>query len=313
MNKKKISIYTPCFNEEQNLEICYTAIKNLFEQKLKNYTYEHIFGDNSSNDNSLKILKDIASKDKNIKILSYSRNFGAFQSLYKGVVTSTGDAIICISADLQDPPELIPEMVEKWENGFDVVYGKKISREESFIFQNIRKFYYKLVKQFSFIDIPENVSEFCLIDKKVQKSLKQFDDYYPYLRGMIANCGFKQAFIEYKWKKRKFGKTTGTSYILIDNAINGLISFSNLPMRICLFVGILISLISIVFSIYSFFVALILTKKAIPGISMIITAIFFFFGVVLFFLGVVGEYISAIHSQVRKKPNVIVNEKINFD
>ena len=313
MNKKKISIYTPCFNEEDNIEYCYSTIKDLFKNDLKDYDYEHIFGDNCSEDNSLQILRDICSKDKNIKVISYSRNFGAFQSLYNGAISAVGDAIICISADLQDPPELIPEMIDKWQNGYDVVYGKKIAREESFIMQNMRKFYYKMVKKFSYIDIPENVGEFCLINKKVQDAIKLYDDYYPYLRGMIANCGFKRSYIEYTWKKRKFGKSTGSPYILIDNAINGLISFSNFPMRICLFVGMIISFASVVFSIYSFFVALFLPKEAMPGISMLIVSIFFFFGVTLFFLGVVGEYISAIHSQVRKKPLVIINEKINFD
>ena len=313
MNKQKISIYTPCFNEEDNIAYCYSKIKDLFENKLKDYDYEHIFGDNCSEDNSIKILRDISSMDKNVKVISYSRNFGAFQSLYNGAISATGDAIICISADLQDPPELIPEMIEKWQNGYDVVFGKKIAREESFIMQNIRKFYYKMVKKFSYIDIPENVGEFCLINKKVQDAIKLFDDYYPYLRGMIASCGFKRAYIEYTWKKRKFGKSTGSPYILVDNAINGLISFSNFPMRICLFAGMTISFVSVVFSIYSFIVALLLPKEALPGISMLIVAIFFFFGVTLFFLGVVGEYISAIHSQVRKKPLVIINEKINFD
>ncbi len=313
MSKKKISVYTPCFNEEDNIEYCYSTIKNLFINSLKDYDYEHIFGDNCSEDKTLVKLKEISSKDKNVKVISYSRNFGAFQSLYNGAISATGDAIICISADLQDPPEIIPKMVEKWENGFDVVYGKKIAREESFIMQNIRKFYYKIVKKFSYIDIPENVGEFCLINKKVQNAIKLFDDYYPYLRGMIANCGFKRAYVEYTWKKRKFGKSTGSTYILIDNAINGLISFSNIPMRICLFVGAIISTISVCFSIYSFFVALLLPKAAQPGISLLIVAIFFFFGITLFFLGVVGEYISAIHSQVRKKPLVIINEKINFD
>ena len=313
MNKKKISIYKPCFNEEDNIEYCYSTIKDLFKNDLKDYDYEHIFGDNCSEDNSLQILRDISSKDKNIKVISYSRNFGAFQSLYNGAISAVGDAIICISADLQDPPELIPEMIDKWQNGYDVVYGKKIAREESFIMQNMRKIYYKMVKKFSYIDIPENVGEFCLINKKVQDAIKLYDDYYPYLRGMIANCGFKRAYIEYTWKKRKFGKSTGSPYILIDNAINGLISFSNFPMRICLFVGMIISFASVVFSIYSFFVALFLPKEAMPGISMLIVSIFFFFGVTLFFLGVLGEYISAIHSQVRKKPLVIINEKINFD
>lgn len=310
--KRKISIYTPCLNEEANVDFCYEEIKKIMNDKFPNYDYEHIFGDNCSTDQTLSKLKNIASKDKNVKVLSYSRNFGAFQSLFYGITSVSGDGAICIAADLQDPPEVLIEMVQKWEQGFDVVYGKKTEREEGFIMQTIRKFYYKLVSKFASIDIPENVGEFCFLDRKVIDALKQFEDYYPYLRGMIANCGFKSAVVNYKWGKRKYGKTTGSSYILIDNAINGIISFTNIPLRFCLFIGISISTISILYSLYSFFVALLLPKAAAPGISMIIVAIFFFFGVTLFFLGILGEYVSAIHSQVRKKPMVIVREKINF-
>lgn len=311
--KKKISIYTPCYNEQETIEYCYTEIKKIFNEKLKNYDYEHIFGDNFSEDLTLIKLKKIAQQDKNVKIISYSRNFGAFASLYNGIISSTGDSVICIAADLQDPPDTIPKMVEKWEEGFEVVYGKKVKREESFLMQFLRNFYYKLVNKFSYSKIPENVGEFCLIDKKVKEALKLFEDHYPYVRGMIADCGFKKTFVDYIWRKRKFGKSTASAYVLVDNAINGLISASKIPMRICLIIGFAISIISMLYSIYSFSYALLMPKQAAPGISLIITAIFFFFGVVLFFLGFVGEYISAIHFQVRKRPLVVINEKINFE
>lgn len=311
--KKKISIYTPCFNEEKNIEYCYKEVQNIFINDLVDYEYEHIFGDNCSSDETLNKLKYIANIDKKVKIISYSRNFGAFQSLYHGVTSASGDAIICLAADLQDPPDKIPEMINLWEKGYEVVYGKKIARDEPKPIQFLRKLYYKLVRKFANIEIPENVGEFSLIDKKVQEALKLFDDHYPYLRGMIASCGFKSTFVDYTWKKRKFGKSTANPFILIDNAINGLISFTNLPMRICLFLGFAISIISIFYSSYAFLLALFLPKLVAPGVSILIVALFFFFGITLFFLGILGEYISAIHSQVRKKPLVIIKEKINFD
>ena len=311
--KKKISVYTPCFNEQDNVKVCYNEVKELFDTKLKDYDYEHIFGDNFSSDSTMEELKKIAKIDKNIKILSYSANFGAFNSIYYGTISSSGDASICLACDLQDPPNKIVDMVAMWEKGYDVVYGKKIKREEKLLITLIRNVYYRLVNKLSRHNIPENVTEFSLIDKKVVEALRLFDDNYPYLRGMIAACGFKTAYVEYTWKKRKYGKSTSSIADLMNDGINGLISYSNIPLRISLFLGMIISLISLVYAFYSFLTALFLPKAAAPGISLIITALFFFFGIIIFFIGILGEYIGAIHSQVRKKPAVIVREKINFD
>ena len=315
-NKKKklISIVTPCFNEDGNIELCYKELKKIFKSNLANYDYEHIFCDNASTDNSINVLRKIAAKDKNIKVIVHSRNFGAFNSFYNGMLAAKGDGIIpFFPADMQDPPEVIPKLVEKWEKGFEVVFGKKITRDESRIMQGLRKVYYKLVSKVANIEIPQNVGEFSLIDKKVQDALRGFEDYYPYLRGMIASCGFKTSTVEYAWKKRLVGKTSGGALILIDNAINGLISFTNLPMRLCMFFGFGISFMALIYSSYSFFMAFTGAGGALPGIPLLITAVFFFFGVTLFFLGVLGEYVSAIHFQVRKRPLVIEAERINFE
>lgn len=311
--KKLISVVTPCFNEEGNVDRCYTELKKVFERYLPQYNYEHIFCDNGSKDNTVKKLKIIAAKDKNVKVIVHSRNFGAYNSIYNGTISATGDAIVpAFSADCQDPAKIIPKFVKNWEAGSDVVFGRKKSRDESMLMQSMRRFYYKLVSNFANIDIPENVGEFSLIDKKVQDSLKEYKDYYPYLRGMIASCGFKTSTVDYDWVKRLVGKSTGSTFILIDNAINGLISFTNLPMRICMMLGFSISILSLIYSLISIVVAVFDDGAVQPGISLIIISLFFFFGLILFFIGVLGEYVSAIHFQVRKRPLVIEAERINF-
>jgi glycosyltransferase involved in cell wall biosynthesis len=314
-HKKKliISIVTPCFNEENNIDACYKEVKRVMEKDLPNFSYEHIFCDNNSSDKTLEKIKAIAKKDKNIKLIAYSRNFGAFASVFNGMLRATGDAIIpMLAADLQDPPSVIPKMVKLWRNGYKVIYGQRKNRQEGCVMKLFRNLYYLMVEKSSNVKVHKNVGEFTLIDKKVQDVLRDFDDYFPYLRGMISSCGFKSAFVQYKWGVRKEGVSTGSPLILINDAINGLISFTNLPMRLCMFGGIIVSSLSLLYVIYSLIVVTFLPTQAAPGISLIITAIFLFFGITFIFLGILGEYISAIHFQVRKKPLVVIEETVNF-
>ena len=314
-NKKKkllISIVTPCLNEENNIDACYKEVKRVMSG-LPNLDYEHIFCDNDSSDKTILKIKAIAKKDKKIKIIVHSRNFGAFASIFNGMLSATGDAIIpMLAADLQDPPNVIPKMIKLWQKGNKVVYGKRVDRKQGIIISFFRSIYYLLIEKSSNIKTVKNVGEFTLIDKEVQNALKEFDDYFPYLRGMIASCGFKSAIVEYKWGIRNKGKTSATALALINDGVNGLISFSNLPMRICMFSGVLISILSILYAIYSLIIVTWFPIQAAPGISLIITSIFFFFGITFLFLGILGEYVSAIHFQVRKKPLVIELERINF-
>jgi glycosyltransferase involved in cell wall biosynthesis len=311
---KKISIITPCYNEEANVEECYKKIKEIFKINLKDYSYEHIFCDNNSSDKTLLLLKEIAKKDKNVKIIVNSRNFGAFNSMFNGMLAASGDAVIpLVPADLQDPPELIPEFVSQWSAGYEVVYGIRNVRNEPFLMHKARSIYYRIVNRFANIDIPLNAGEFTLIDKKVHDALKQYEDYYPYLRGMIANCGFRSVLIPYVWKVRERGLSKANWYTLIDAGLNGLISFTNIPMRLCMFSGFLIAAGSISYSFFIFFSILFFKSgDAIAGIPTITIALFFLFGITLFFLGILGEYVSAIHFQVRKRPLVIERERINF-
>jgi len=314
LNKKQISIITPCFNEESTVQECYETIKNIFETQLAHYNYEHIFCDNASTDRTVEILRELSKHDLRVKVIVHSRNFGVFRSMFNGLTASSGDGVIpFVPADLQDPPELIPQFIEQWTQGFDIVYGVRSDREESAVLHMMRKIYYRLVNQLASIDIPLNVGEFTLIDRKVVEVLKEYEDYYPYVRGMIASCGFRSTSISYVWRARKRGLSKANAYALIDQGLNGLISFTNIPMRICMLFGFGIAFLSIFYSFFSFVISLIWFRQlAAPGIQTLIVAVFFFSGVILFALGIMGEYICAIHFQVRKRPLVVESERINF-
>lgn len=312
--KKCISIITPCYNEEDNVRDCYGAVKGLFAAALAEYDYEHIFCDNASTDTTLSTLKEIAREDRHVKIIVNARNFGPLRSMFNGLLNARGDAILVfLAADLQDPPELIPDFVKKWEQGYHVVYGIRKKREEGFVMVSLRKFYYRLVNKFADIYIPPDVGEFQLIDRVVLEALRQFDDYYPYLRGMIASCGFRAIGIEYTMKARKKGFSKNKLYTLIDQGVNGLISFTNIPLRLCMLFGFVLSGISILYAVIQLVITLVSLTFAPPGIPTLIVALFFFSGVQLFFIGLLGEYIGAIHFQVRKRPLVIERERINFE
>lgn len=316
MNRKKlISIITPCFNEELNIADCVEAVRAIFQKHLTSYKYEHIFCDNASTDQTVSILSQIAKQDVSVKIIVNARNYGPFRSTFNGVRHAAGDAVIVmLPADLQDPPELIIEFVKQWEAGYEVVYGIRTNRQESWILRNIRKIYYRTLSKFADISIPVDTAEFQLIDKVVVDALKQHEDYYPYIRGMIANCGFRRLGIPYQWKVRQKGFSKNRFYHLVDQGLNGLISFTNFPMRFCMFIGFIISMMSFSYAVITFFYNVIHhANVTVPGIPTLIVALFFFGGIQLLFLGVIGEYVAAIHFQVRKRPLVITRTKQNFD
>lgn len=313
--RRLISIVTPCFNEQENVGDCYEAIKRIFETELTHYDYEHIFCDNNSTDSTASALRSIAATDPRIKVILNARNFGPFCSLFNGILSTSGDGILAfLPADLQDPPELLPQFVAKWEEGFEVVRGIRKRREESVVMQGVRRAYYRTVSRLANIEIPIDVGEFQFVDRAVVNALRQYDDYYPYVRGMIANCGFRSIGIEFTWRSRKKGISKNRLYHLIDQGLNGLISFTNLPMRLCMFTGLMIAMASFAFAAFAFVYNMIYFRQlSQPGIPTLIVALFFFSGVQLFFFGVLGEYIAAIHSQVRRRPLVVERERINFD
>ena len=312
--RKLISIVTPCFNEALNVRDCYEAVRAMFAGELSRYDYEHVFCDNASTDGTVQILKELAAADPHVKVIVNARNFGPFNSMFNGLLSTSGDAVVpMLAADLQDPPEVILEFVKRWEEGYRVVYGIRANREESWPMRTMRAIYYRLVNRFANIEIPLNAGEFQLIDRVVVQALRQCDDYYPYLRGLIFNCGFRSVGVSYTWKARAKGFSKNRLYHLIDQALNGLISFTNIPMRMCLMSGMLIAFASICYSLFTLVSNIIFYRElSAPGIPTLIAALFFFSGVQLAFMGILGEYISAIHFQVRKRPLVIEVERINY-
>jgi polyisoprenyl-phosphate glycosyltransferase len=312
--KELISVITPCFNEEANVVECYETVQAVFDGLLPDYDYEHIFCDNASSDRTVEILKEISVKDRRVKIIVNSRNFGPFRSLFNGLMSSSGDAVVVfLPADLQDPPEVIVDFIRLREQGYEVVYGIRKHREESWIMRTIRRAYYRLVSRMANIQIPVDVGEFQLVDRKVVEALRQCDDYYPYIRGMIAGCGFRSVGVEFTWKARKRGLSRNRLYDLIDQGLNGMISFTNVPLRLCMFLGFLVAMLSFLYGTSALILNLVYYRElAPPGIPTLIVALFFFFGFQLLLIGVLGEYISAIHSQVRKRPLVVERERVNF-
>jgi len=310
---KKLSIITPCYNEEVNVEICAQELKKVMQEKLSGYDYEHIFADNASTDSTLEKLREIARKDAHIKVISNSRNVGPFRNMWNAMKSATGDAVVpLLPADLQDPPSVIPELVKHWEQGFLVTYGVRANREESLIMRMARGLYYRIIKKFASAVIPLNSGEFLLADKNVIDSILIVDDQYPYIRGLIAQTGVKSASVPYTWVRRERGKSKNSFISLIDQAINGFVSTSRVPARLALLGGFLLSFFGFAYAIFTAIMVLISDGTAPVGIPTIIVGIFLLGGVQLLFLGLIGEYILSIHGQVRRTPPMFEVERINF-
>ena len=315
MNKKLISIVCPCYNEQDNLPKLKEKLENIFGNQLNAYNYEVFFIDDCSKDNSRMILRDFAAKNKNFKVIFNAINYGPLKSCFNALKYCKGDAIVpMMPVDMQDPPEVLIEFVKKWENNVDIVYGVKKKRQEAWLLRKLRNIYYLLVSKISNINIPPYVGEYQLIDKKINDLLKNYDDYYPYTRGLIATLSSNTAPVEYTWEKRIHGTSNMRLLKLIDLGLNGIISFSNTPIRIFTLLGILVSLISFLFIILQILTYFFTDRMGVPGITILIVSIFFFSGLQFLFFGIIGEYIHAIHGQVRRPPKfVIEQEKINID
>jgi len=309
---KFISVVTPCYNEEENVERVYKEVKMVFES-LGGYTYEHIFIDNASRDRTVPKLKAIAENDKNVKVIVNSRNFGHIRSPYYAYLQATGDAVIAIAADLQDPPSMIADFVKKWEEGYKIVIGvKKKSKENLFMFQ-IRKLYYNLINRIAETEHIKNFTGFGLYDRSFIDILRRLDEPYPYFRGLVAELGSERIEIEYEQPERKKGKTKNNFYVLYDIAMLGFVNHSKVPLRLASFAGFVGAFLSLIVAIGYFVYKLLYWFEFRVGIAPLVIGFFFFASVQLFFIGMVGEYIGAIYTQVKKRPLVIEKERINFD
>jgi len=309
---KLISVVSPCFNEEDNVEACHAAVREIFARDLPGYRLEHVFVDNCSTDRTVEILRGIAAADPDVKVIVNARNFGVFRSAFNGLRYATGDAIVVLlPVDLQDPPELIPEFVKLWESGYEVVAGARANREETFALRNARKIFYRVVNRLSDFEIAPDVGEFQLIDRKVLDAVLQHDDRYPYIRGIIAGCGFRRIIVPYVWKARKRGVSKHNFLMLVDQALNAIFAFTRAPMRLCTFAGLGISIFCVLFSLLSVLLYFLGSDLVPRGTTTIIVALFFLSGIQLLFIGMLGEYVIAIQAQVRGGPLVIERERIN--
>lgn len=312
MALKMISIVTPCYNEEANVQELYKRVVKVMAS-LDTYRYEHIFIDNASTDRTVEILKEIAAQDKRVKIIVNTRNFGHIRSPYHAILQAKGDAVISIVADLQDPPEMIVDFIRKWESGYKIVIGVKEKSEESALFFAVRKFYYNLIGKLSEISLIKNFTGFGLYDQKVIEILRQIDDPYPYFRGLICDIGFERAEIPYVQPVRRRGFTKNNFYTLYDMAMLGITNHSKVPLRLATMTGFLMAFFSLFLAFGYFIYKLIFWNSFTVGIAPLVIGLFFFGSIQLFFIGVIGEYIGSIHTQVLKRPLVVEKERVNFD
>ena len=309
---KTISVVTACYNEEGNVEEVYRRVRDAIAS-LGRYRYEHIFIDNSSTDGTVPILKRIAAADSNVKIIVNARNFGHIRSPMHAFHQATGDCIISIVADLQDPPEMIIDMVREWENGYSMVLGIKSSSEENPLMFWIRKRYYRLVNQLSSMETFENFTGFGLYSRQVMDLVKSFQDPYPYFRGMIAEIGLPHKKLPYDQPGRKRGITKNNFYSLYDIGILGIINHSKVPLRLATFAGFAGAALSFLAGLGYFIYTLLYWHRFSLGIAPLVIGIFLLGSVQLLFMGMLGEYVGAIHTQVHRRPLTVELERINFE
>ena len=307
---KKISIVTPTYNEELNIEKLCNSIFQVMHKS--NYEYEHIVIDNHSTDNTISILKKLAAKDKNIKIIINARNFGHIKSPIYGLLQSTGDASILISADFQDSPEMISQYISEWEKGFDVVLGQKDTSDESSLKHWFKNVFYKFIRSISEVPLMTNTTGAGLFDKKIIEQIKKIDDPYPYFRGLLSEITSNIKLIKFHQPSRVSGSTKNNFYTLYDIGVLGIIKHSKIPLRIITFIGFIASFFSIFIAIIFFIRKLLSWDSFDLGIAPLIIGLFAIASIQIFLLGFIGEYVMNILTQTRKLPLVIEKERINF-
>ena len=309
---KKISLVIPMYYEEQVAKECYNRVTKVLKA-LKNYEYEVIFVNDGSKDKTLEILEEIANNDKNIKIISFSRNFGHQAAVTAGLKYVTGDAIVIMDADLQDPPELIPDMLTKWEEGYEVIYGKRKTREGESAFKLFTaKAFYDTLNKLSDVEIPKDTGDFRLVDKKVVDVINSLPEHNKFLRGLFSWVGFKQFAYEYERKERFAGKTKYPLKKMLKLAQDGILSFSTKPLKIVGGLGILSVVLSIAILIYSILSFAFSWNNLTPGWTSLMCTMTFLGGVILISLWMIGEYIARIYDETKQRPQYIVDKTINI-
>jgi glycosyltransferase involved in cell wall biosynthesis len=308
---KRISIVTHAYNEEGNIEAMYLAVREIM-QRYPQYLYEHIFIDNHSDDSTVAILKKIAATDHHVKIIVNARNFGHIRSPIHALFQAAGDAVIGIASDFQEPPDLIQQMLEAWEEGYLMVLCVKRSSEEHGLMYWLRKKYYQTVERLSSVETIQNYTGFGLYDRKVVDIVRSFSDPYPYFRGIIAEIGLSKKLLYFDQPVRKRGITKNNWYILYDIALLGIVSTSKVPLRIATISGFLGAVLSFILGFIYLVLKLIFWHRFTAGAAPMLIGMFFMFSVECVFLGLLGEYVGAIYTRVQQRPHVIEQERINF-
>lgn len=312
--KKKISIVSSAYNEEGNVRDLYEQVKAQMALLADKYDYEQIVLDNASTDGTLSVLRKIAAQDKRFKVIANARNFGHIRSPYYGILQASGDAVIYLASDLQDPPALIPQFIAAWEQGYQVVLAQKQTSRESPLFFAVRRLYYWLLNLLndSGAKLEPNCTGFGLYDKCVVDELRKLDDPYPYLRGLVCELGYAHKLIPFEQPLRTRGFTKNNFYTLYDNAMIGFTNHSKVPLRLAALGGFALGIVSLFLALVYLVLKLLYWDNFPMGTAPLLLAVLFFSSVQLFFIGIIGEYIGAILTQVLKRPLVIEKERINF-
>ena len=311
-NKKKLTLFTPCYNEEGNIYDLYKAVTEVMKG-IPQYEYEYIIIDNCSTDKTPGILRKIAAEDKRVKIIFNMRNFGPARSGMYGALQGTGDALICFAADFQDPVEMIPDFVKKWEEGNKIVWGKKSGSDENKIMYATRVLYYKIIKAFSENEQYENVTGFGLYDREVMEYLGDYAGPMPNTRNMVSEFGYHIEFIEYHQPVRKTGHSHYNLFKYMNLALSDMVNTSKVPLRIATIFGMIVAFISVIMGIYYLTLKLRFWNSYELGIPTIAVGIFFIGAVQLISIGLIGEYVGEILDRMKKKPMVVEKERLNFD
>ncbi|MCQ2390471.1 MAG: glycosyltransferase family 2 protein [Kiritimatiellae bacterium] len=309
---KLISIVSPCYNEAENLSLLYRRVTDVMTG-YPQYDYEIIWADNASTDNSRELMRRLAAEDKHLKLIFNAANFGQIRSPYNALLAAHGDAVVMMCADLQEPPEVIPDFIRAWEAGAKVVCGVKPKSKENVLMFALRRCYYKLIKACSETPQVENFTGFGLYDRCVIEALRCFHEPYPYMRGLVAEIGYRRVEVPYVQQRRAHGRTKNNFLSLYDYAMTGFVNHTKAPLRLAAFTGFLLAAVSLVTALAYFVYKLTFWNEFSVGIAPLVIGIFFFSSVQLIFIGIIGEYIGAIWTQVKNKPLVIEEERINFD
>jgi len=308
---KLVSIVAPTFNEVDNIRDFVSQVKAVFE-KLPHYQYEMVIIDNASTDGTQALLREMAGRDQRLKLIFNARNFGWIRSPYHGLLQAAGDAVILMASDLQDPPELIPQLLAKWEQGAKAVVAVKEQSEESPVFFFIRRCYYRLARRLAENELIENFTGFGLYDRAIVAYCQKIDDPYPYFRGLISEIGLPTDRISFRQPLRRRGLTKSNFYRLYDAAMLGITSHSKIPLRLATMMGFALSFFSLLVGLAYLVYKLMFWDFFTTGMAPVVIGLFFFASVQLFFIGILGEYIGAIHTYVRKRPLVVEKERVNF-